>query len=406
MRIIYIVPHPNSRAKSIGKYLTRIGHDVTLISTTFCWGPYDKLLSESKSFLGPQEFENIVDVHPPLFLRHQILRLAISLPRIVWVTLRETLRRQGDILLAYNPTVYTALPALCVARLLGKPLVIDYVEKVHYSETRVSLVGLVERLSLRLAHSIIVLTNCFRDFLTSRWHIDVQKIYTLPLGIDAQLVDRSRIDVEKYRKLYHCQDGPVVVYAGFRYLVNENGKSVDLLDVERLIRAAPIVLAAMPTTKFIFLGPSVTEQWNRLIAELGIETHVLFLPGIYTLWGEQHLSTMALGDCLCLTTSKYLAASLFSHNKGNDYLLLGRPIVAAGAPGPTEMLRDAAFFYEPENEKDLAAKIIYCIQHKQEAWLMAERGLKYATKEYSWEVLSYKLDAILRHAHEREEQSA
>jgi glycosyltransferase involved in cell wall biosynthesis len=94
--------------------------------------------------------------------------------------------------------------------------------------------------------------------------IDVDRVHLAPLGVDVKLFrpPRSRPSDE-------TGAGTIGFFKGFRVVYN----------APCLIRAIPIVLKALPATRFEFVGDGVQlDECKALAGELGVESAIAWIP--------------------------------------------------------------------------------------------------------------------------------
>jgi glycosyltransferase involved in cell wall biosynthesis len=75
-------------------------------------------------------------------------------------------------------------------------------------------------------------------------------------------------------------------------------------------------------------------------------------------------------------------------------LLSGCLVIGANSGGTIELLRDRGILFEYQNSDELALKIEYAIEHKEEMRKVAENGQNYAKNRFSKEICSKKIYEI------------
>jgi glycosyltransferase involved in cell wall biosynthesis len=159
---------------------------------------------------------------------------------------------------------------------------------------------------------------------------------------------------------------------------------LDLQDIGTIVEAIPLILKKYPQTKLILLGIGNNQAIVKLIDRLQLQKNII-LGNKFMFWGEEHLSTLALADCLCLPSIDILATRYFCKYKVLDYMLAKKPIISAETPGLKETFNDAALYYKPSNTESFAEQVINCFEHPQEMLDKAEKAYQLLTREHIWD---------------------
>ncbi|MEQ8718781.1 MAG: glycosyltransferase family 4 protein [Acidimicrobiales bacterium] len=187
--------------------------------------------------------------------------------RITRVT-REVLRADPDVVDVHF-ALYGLLPVLLRPR---RPVVAHHqgpwAEESHSgrgSPSRYGARDLIERFVLRRAHTVVTLSDAFRDHVIDRHGLFPARVVTVPPGVTCPPAG----DPHRARSLIGVDDGtPVVVVA--RRLVARTG-------VDILLRAWVGVVESEPAAHLVVVGEGPEEKSLRdLAAELGVEATVTF----------------------------------------------------------------------------------------------------------------------------------
>jgi glycosyltransferase involved in cell wall biosynthesis len=222
-----------------------------------------------------------------------------------------------------------------------------------------------------------------------------ENILVMRLAADLEEYNSKLINIEKYRDKYQIHPGDrIIVNAGTTNMVKTKQGWVDFQDMSTVINALPIILQKYPQTKFILLGIENDQTVIRLIKELNLAKYVI-LGSKFMFWKEEHLSTLAIADCLCLPTMDVLATRYYCKYKVLDYMLAKRPIISADTPGLKETFRDSALYYKPGNAESLAEQLIYCFENPIEMQEKAQQTFQLLTTEHLWEQESKQLNDFI-----------
>lgn len=394
MNILYVVPFANIRVKQFVKYLERLGNKVYVIDVSPCWVA-ESALDEGKFFAGDEILNNLTYIRPPIRFKLLPLKVLFSIPRIIW-TIRTLIKlHQISIVISYNPAIYTALPAW-IAKLGTKiPLAIYYMEVFAYDETGMRFRRILERFIINHVNIMLVVTQVMKEYIATHFKVPINNIYVFRLAADLEEYDPSLIDIEKYRNKYKIQPSDrVIVNAGTTNMVKTRQGWVDFQDMSTIIQAIPIILQKYPKIKLILLGLENDKTVVQLIEKLNLQKYII-LGSKFKFWKAEHLSTLAIADCLCLPTIDVLATRYYCKYKVLDYMLAKKPIITADTPGLKETFRDSALYYKPENPESFADQVNYCFEHPEEMQKKAEQVYQLLISEHLWEHESKRLNDFL-----------
>lgn len=209
---------------------------------------------------------------------------------------------------------------------------------------------------------VFAVSSSVKDSLIRVFKLPQERITVTPNGID---LDFFNLDVSKNvaRKKLGLPEGKIFLYSG---------KFYDWKGLGTLIEAVKIKKDA----KVYLIGGS-SEELKKV---LGVRE----LPLNVTCLGAKPFSVMPL----YLISADYFLLTGTAHNKYSyyetspmklfEYMAIGRPIIACETPAVREVVDNSeVLFYEPDNAKDLSAKISYAISNEND---MLERANKLKAK--------------------------
>jgi glycosyltransferase involved in cell wall biosynthesis len=156
--------------------------------------------------------------------------------------------------------------------------------------------------------------------------------------------------------------------------------------VEYLIKAIPDVLKVFPDSVFVIVGDGyLRNDLENLSKDLNIINNVKFLG--YCEKVSNILSTFDIKVLPSLTEGFGLVIV--------EAMTMGKPIIATQVGGLKEILKDGetCLFVPPGNPGILAEKIIYLLQHKDEAKRLGDRA-KVESKKYDINLHDQKLEEL------------
>lgn len=150
-------------------------------------------------------------------------------------------------------------------------------------------------------------------------------------------------------------------------------------DQGTFLRAARRVREAVPEAAFVLAGDGgLTEHWQALAAELGLERDAFFLGRC-----SRVAELLAISD-VCVLSSKGVEGL---SNSLIEYMAAGRAVVATDIGGAREAVADGETGYvvRPEDDEAMAARIVSLLREPGRARAMGERGREVAARKFSLE---------------------
>jgi len=157
--------------------------------------------------------------------------------------------------------------------------------------------------------------------------------------------------------------------------------------LEILMKAIPIILEKNINIKFIHIGrsrDSYLKYLQDLIKELNISDHVIFLNAMPH---DQLIEYYSLVDMIIIPRLDNRVCRIVTPLKPLDAMGYKTLVIASDLPALRYTIIDGktGALFKPENEKDLAAKIIYYFQNSDEKRKIEDYALEYVKKNFSWE---------------------
>jgi len=214
--------------------------------------------------------------------------------------------------------------------------------------------------------------------LIDQWGVASNKVGTLLDGVDTTLFRRQHRD-EVRAKLRLPLNVPLVVYLG---MLN-HGQGIDTLlstIVQLKSKGSPI--------RFLIMG-FPEEAYRNKAVELGIDRMIIFTGKIDYTKAPFYLSA---GD-LAVSPKCSLAES---NSKLLNYMSCGLPTVAFDTPANRELLGDAGIYASYDDSSDLASKMVWLLQNKDERTRLSQLAHERAELQHSWDVRGKTLDEIYR----------
>ena len=271
-----------------------------------------------------------------------------------------------------------------VSRLLGIPWVLDLqgslslemAEKgsLQASSLPFKAISFLERRINRLAPLILVKSRMMECDLTDRFGIDASRIYRVMDGADPSTFSPRLPDPELRHRLGIDDDATVIGYIGL--LTGQQG-------IDRLLRAAAIVLRTHPQCHFLIMGYP-DEEPRMLANELCIMPRVTFTGRLDYALAPDHLALVDLA-----------VAPKLSETEGNaklyNYMSMALPVVSIDNEGNREVLGADGYYVQNESPLAFAEAILKALRARDE-WDARGRRLRSRIEDHlSWDAVAAKL---------------
>jgi len=206
--------------------------------------------------------------------------------------------------------------------------------------------------------------------------IPEEKLEVIPNGVNAEEFNVSEKEIESVRKKYGLEE-IVVMFAGT--VTPRKG-------VLQLIRAAEILKYGKDALFLIVGNLNLDREYVQKVMEYAKSRGV----------NVKFTGFVPYDDLKAL----YSACDIFvlpSFEEGQGVVLLeamasGKPLIGSKVGGIPMQIRDGwnGFLCEPGNEKQLAEKIRYLIEHQEERERMGKNSRKLAEEEFDWRKIAEK----------------
>jgi glycosyltransferase involved in cell wall biosynthesis len=305
----------------------------------------------------------------------------INLIPYLFSALVQVLRARADMVVIYKPTPITVL-GLVPKLLTRTPVVLDLddlgsevIKGEGRSRLTYSLVDWSERLCMRYANTIVVVSTTLRDHVR-QIHPD-KRVLLLPNGVEPG----------EYHVVEEQQPRHAVYYFGAF-----NGLEL----IEELLRAMPAVLRQVPDARLTVVGGgSALDDAKRLSRELGIEASVAF-PGWQTdMLAVQNYTQFAdIGVCYMPDVRTVRAAS---NMKVFQYMAMGTVPLVSDVGDLRSYVRDgqAGVVVAPGDVGALASALTELLQDGEYRGRIAKEAWRLAGSDYSWQTRAEALSAFL-----------
>lgn len=378
---------------NIAKYTAAKGHDVTVLERR--WKDLDY-----REEIEGIKFERI-DLHfcssisreepPRKIIKSPIglLRFILDRTEFALKTLRYLKKNDFDVVTVYFP--FAAVILVTLSRKVRKKMI--YREMIGEVKKRLKL-GSTKNIPLlfrfispdlylmKRVGKVVMLTERVMSELVSAGKIEPEKVITVPLGVDTSEFYPD-ISLDNIKEKYGLNDKTTVLFAS--EIIQRKG-------VEYLVKAANIVVNQLgyKDTLFVLKGKvsekEYLEEIHKLIEEYKLEGNVKMILG--------HIPQFEDVKKLYVASDIYVLPSLEDNMPTSllEPLACGKPLVGTDIGGIAPMIKNSwnGFLVEPANEKQLAEKIKYLLDHPEKWEEMGKNSRRLAEEEFDWKKIVEK----------------
>ncbi|HEC92235.1 MAG TPA: glycosyltransferase family 1 protein [Candidatus Atribacteria bacterium] len=212
--------------------------------------------------------------------------------------------------------------------------------------------------SLKKADIVIPTARSMVTYLTNEFALSRDKIVRIPWGIDLKIFHRGyEKEVEKLRKKLKIGGKKWVV-------LSPRGMRPNYSNNHLIMEAIPLVIKKHPNTIFIFLrgnaSASFEEEMKKKVSKLGIDSNVRFISSFLS--PPEMAIYYNMSDIML--SLPYTDQFAFTIMEG---VVCGSIPIVSNIDVYKQYLTDGknAFYVDPDDPKELAEKIIYCIEHPE-----------------------------------------
>jgi glycosyltransferase involved in cell wall biosynthesis len=291
----------------------------------------------------------------------------------------------------YHVIQYHTLPDFIIfsgiiPKLFGAKLVLDmhevtpefYMSKFGFktSHPLVKILMLLEKMSVRFAHAVIVIND------------PIKRLLGRCKSRSDMVVVMNTADESIFASDHHTRSS-----GNNCFIAMYHGTLTNLYGVDVAIRATAKLKDKIPNLQFrIFGSETETNHLKKLANELGISGNVAFMGRVKMEAIPKYIEQADIG-IVPIVKDEYIDLS-FS-NKLAEYVSMKTPAVATRLRSTSEYFTDDAIsFFESRNEDSLASKILKLYMNPHRRFLQAERAFR-QYQAIRWPVMEKRYIALI-----------
>lgn len=369
MKICYLADAGSIHTQRWVKYFADNGHEVHLIS----FRPF-----------GDSNIEN-VKLHLLKRLRPQIR--FISFPTNLFfevIQVKNVIKKiKPDIVNAHYLGYYGFYGALSgfhpfVASVWGSDVLVAP-NKSKISKYKISY-------TLKKADMITTTAEFMKEYLIRKFNVSKNKIVRIPWGVDLKIFHHGYEEEVKRLKesLEIVANSPIII---------SNRHMNPTYEIQSIIESIPYVTKKYPNVTFVLIrgygSPNFENEMKVRAKKLGIINNTYFIPRLMPP-EEMAIFLNASDMFISIPKTDQFGSSIM------EGMACGVIPIVSTIKVYKQYLTDGdnTFFVDPENPKEIAEKIIYCIEHPEIKEKFYEINRKIIEEKENWDKNAKKMGEL------------
>jgi len=404
-----------SRFNEMAKIWVREGHQVTVIAGMVHYSTGKK----RKKYRGKYFVKEKFDENITLYRSHVSASYNKNFAGRFWAYFSFVFssvicglfytRAKYSVVLVSSPPLFVGITGLVLSKLKRIPLVFEIRDLwpesaidtgVLKNKTIIRFAYWFEKLVYRNSKLINALTPAFKRKLIEEKNVPSQKMIMIPNAADfslseqlvAECIEHSaerslpgamrhvpcamRFDVKKFRKEQGFDGKFVIIYVGAHGVANH---LISMIEAAELLKNTNVLM--------LLIGDGMQK---KMLMEQGKKLkNVLFINPVPKSEIFKYILASDMGISILKKAEAFKA--VYS-NKTFDYMSCQKPVLMAidGVSRKLVEEADCGVYIEPEDPKDFANKVLYCMDNKEKIKEQGMNGYRYARKYFDRNMLAKK----------------
>ena len=322
--------------------------------------PFFRVHTKNIFFAGKKIDHNDTLVIFPPFINVPRLRIVSSVISTTIYLYKLIKDEQVDVIYAYNPTIYAAVPSWIISKISKIPFTLDYIDRIDSEviegKFKRKIASFVEQFIIRRIDGAIVESNEFKQELEA---VGCKNILMLQCGVV----------VEKYQygRAYSNESNEIIIiYAG----TLDNIRNVD-----KAICAMEYV--THKDVKLVILGRGPDEEKLKNLAIEKKLTDRVFFKGFVK--DEEYIKYLLKATIAINTQKPRLTFSKYGiPSKICEYMAAGKYIISTNINDDiVELLNERGFILKHDSPHEIAKTIDYILSNEEDLSYIAINAKKY-----------------------------
>jgi glycosyltransferase involved in cell wall biosynthesis len=296
------------------------------------------------------------------------------------------LKKGYDVVHVTSPPDFLVFAAL-LPRLFGAKVILDihdivpelYQRKFEAGSNHVLIraLRLIERLSCRFSHHVIIVTELWRRLLLERG-VPEEKVVVLMNVPDPEVFDPERWPAKRDERYF------TLIY---------HGSYAELFGVETLVAAMKPIGERLPNARLIMWGNGpLRGKLEEMIERLGLQERVVLGPSLPF---DKLPPRLAEADLGVVPTRGGTFADKALSMKSLDYIAMRVPMVITRTSASTHYYDESMVrFFEPDDPESLAEAVVELAGDPERRRRMVEASQRFY-REHNWFAYRQRYYALL-----------
>ena len=316
---------------------------------------------------------------------NKMVKYLYAHPLNIWRVVKYARKIKPDLIISHNSIAgFAALLAKrfqkgCLVVLDLTDLLFEYLGDYHPGRwlRLVQLQGKrLERKTIRESDKIVTVSNSMRDILLT-YGAKLENIEVICDGVDTKIFKRT-YEGELRNKFGKSAENVII----FQGVIDPQDNPEIILDAAR-----EVVKKHHRTMYWIIGDGTALPPLRQKIAEENLARHFYFSGWVKQEGVARHISASDIGLVILPDT---LSARGRVTLKEFEYWACGVPVIVPELPALEEVVEEGktGLFYQPDDSKSLAQKIMLLIKDKEMRRKMGEKGMEVVKEKFEWQKLT------------------
>jgi len=292
--------------------------------------------------------------------------------------------KKSNIIFAHSPSIVSGFPALSLAKIFSKPLLIDHMDIKDPDTPK-----FIYNSALKKSNVVFTISRYLEEEVKQ---IGCQNVVYLPVFVDADIFQKDVWERGKIRKRLGIGNNEIVIgYAGSFWYIE---------GLPFFLKAFKGLSNKYGNIKLILIGGrsranSDSVAVTQLIDELALEERVILVPRQPYELMPKYLSAFDIACSPKIDCAENRAANPI---KIYEYMSMGLPTIVSAVGEISNIIENGydGFLVKPGDEKALETTLEYVIQNLDFLQEVGEKARKKVIENYTQQVLSKKIKQALK----------
>lgn len=233
--------------------------------------------------------------------------------------------------------------------------------------------------SLRKIDGLFVITPSLRDFYIKEYNLNPEKVHVVNMVVD----------FERFTNIEETKTNESIAYCG---TISQRKDGILYL-----LRAFFEVVKKYPTYQLKIAGKFENKEIEKEVKETIRSLEIKNVVFVGAIPASEMPVFLASSSILALARPKQKERAFGFATKIGEYLMTTRPVVMTNIGDSPYYLKDkdSVIFAEPNDSNDFAQKLLWAIEHQEEAKAIGVKGREVALNCFNYKKESHKVIKVI-----------